>query len=122
MPRVVVAGIWLLTAAGLASAAEIPGRWDAVLLSFITRYSVPFPILVSGTTDEAPAKLSQLTNFSVFPTTIVLGRDGRVRSVHAGFASAATGEAHAQLTREQRMLVVRLLAEPAPAAAPTASR
>jgi hypothetical protein len=55
--------------------------------------------------------LPQLVNFSVFPTTIVLGRDGQVRSVHAGFASTATGEAHAQLTREQRALVERLLAE-----------
>jgi thiol-disulfide isomerase/thioredoxin len=81
------------------------------ILSFITRYEVPFPILVSGTTNEAPAKLPQLLNFSVFPTTIVVGRDGQVRSVHAGFASAATGEAHARLTREQRALVERLLAE-----------
>jgi thiol-disulfide isomerase/thioredoxin len=81
------------------------------ILSFITRYEVPFPLLVSGTTNEAPAKLSQLVNFSVFPTTIVLGRDGQVRSVHAGFASAATGEAHARLTGEQRALVERLLAE-----------
>jgi len=79
--------------------------------AFTTRYEVPFPILVSGTTNEAPAKLPQLENFSVFPTTIVLGRDGQVRNVHAGFASAATGEAHAQLTREQRVLVERLLAE-----------
>ena len=83
------------------------------ILSFVTRYEVPFPILVSGTTNEAPAKLPQLVNFSVFPTTIVLGRDGQVRSVHAGFASAATGEAHARLTREQRTLVEQLLAEKA---------
>ena len=81
------------------------------VLSFVTRYEVPFPILVSGTTNEASAKLPQLSNFSVFPTTIVLGRDGQVRSVHAGFASAATGEAHARLMREQRALVEQLLAE-----------
>jgi len=81
------------------------------ILSFITRYEVPFPVLISGTTNEAPAKLSQLVNFSVFPTTVVLGRDGQVRSVHAGYASAATGDAHARLTRDQRALVERLLAE-----------
>lgn len=81
------------------------------VLSFVTRYEVPFPILVSGTTTEAPAKLPQLVNFSVFPTTIVLGRDGQVRTVHAGFASAATGEEHTRLKREQRALVERLLAE-----------
>ena len=81
------------------------------VLSFVTRYEVPFPVLVSGTTNEAPAKLSQLVNFSVFPTTIVIGRDGQVRRVHAGFASAATGEEHTRLKREQRALVERLLAE-----------
>jgi len=81
------------------------------VLSFVTRYEVPFPILVSGTTNEASAKLPQLVNFSVFPTTVVLGRDGQARSVHAGFASAATGEAHTRLTREQRALIERLLSE-----------
>ena len=81
------------------------------VLSFITRYGVPYPILVAGATSEAVEKLPQLVNFSVYPTTIVLGRDGQARSVHAGFSSAATGGAHAQLLREQRELVERLLGE-----------
>jgi thiol-disulfide isomerase/thioredoxin len=81
------------------------------ILAFIKRYRVPFPILVPGTVDEAATKLPQLVNFGVYPTSIVLGRDGRVRNVHAGFASVATGEAHLQLTREKRELVMRLLAE-----------
>jgi hypothetical protein len=50
-------------------------------------------------------------NFGVYPTTIFIGRDGRVRSVHAGFASAATGAEHVRLLREERELVTRLLAE-----------
>jgi thiol-disulfide isomerase/thioredoxin len=85
------------------------------VLSFIRRYGVEFPILVPGTNreDDAQRKLPQLVNFAVYPTTIVLGRDGRVRSVHAGFASAATGDEHVQLKREQRALVERLLKEPA---------
>ena len=81
------------------------------ILSFITRYHVPFPILVPGTVDEAAKKLPQLVNFGVYPTSIILGRDGRVRDVHAGFASAATGEEHVRLMREQRELVIHLLAE-----------
>jgi len=55
----------------------------------------------------------QLVNFGAYPTSIFLGRDGRVRSVHAGFASAATGAEHTRLTQEMRALVERLLAEPA---------
>lgn len=84
------------------------------VLAFIKRYGVEFPILVPGTNDvtEVAGKLPQLVNFAVFPTTIILGRDGRVRSVHVGFASAATGEAHVQLKREKHDLIERLLKEP----------
>jgi thiol-disulfide isomerase/thioredoxin len=84
------------------------------VLSFIRRYGVQFPILVPGTASdsEVAQKLPQLVNFAVYPTTIVLGRDGRVRSVHAGFASAATGEEHVRLKRERRDLIERLLREP----------
>ena len=41
----------------------------------------------------------------------VLRRDGRVASVHAGFASTATGEAHMALENEVEQLVERLLTE-----------
>jgi hypothetical protein len=58
-------------------------------------------------------KLPQLVNFGAYPTTIFLGRDGKVRSVHAGFASPATGAEHVRLKQELRELVARLLAEPA---------
>jgi thiol-disulfide isomerase/thioredoxin len=81
------------------------------VLAFIKRYGVDFPMLVPGTPDEVPSKLPQLVNFGVYPTTIFIGRDGRVRSVHAGFASAATGEEHQRLEREERELVEQLLAE-----------
>jgi thiol-disulfide isomerase/thioredoxin len=86
------------------------------VLTFIKRYGVDFPILVAGTNDvtEVAAKLPQLANFAVFPTTIILGRDGRVRHVHTGFASAATGEEHVRLTREEHDAIDRLLKEPGP--------
>jgi thiol-disulfide isomerase/thioredoxin len=85
------------------------------ILAFIKRHGVEFPILVPGTNqeNEIAQKLPQLVNFAVYPTTIFLGRDGRVRRVHAGFASAATGEEHVQLKREERDLIERLLQEPA---------
>ena len=91
------------------------------VLAFIKRYGVQFPILVPGTTDETATKLPQLLNLAVYPTTLVLGRDGRVRNVRAGFASAATGEAHVQLKREKRELIQRLLQEKPPVSRQTAS-
>jgi thiol-disulfide isomerase/thioredoxin len=83
------------------------------VLAFNKRYGVAFPILVPGTSQESEVaeKLPQLVNFAVYPTTIVLGRDGRVRRVHAGFASAATGAAHVQLKQESRDLIGRLIEE-----------
>jgi thiol-disulfide isomerase/thioredoxin len=79
--------------------------------SFIKRYGIQFPMLVPGTPEEVPAKLPQLVNFGVYPTTIFVGRDGRVRRVHAGFASTATGAEHTRLLHDERELVEQLLAE-----------
>jgi thiol-disulfide isomerase/thioredoxin len=85
------------------------------ILAFTRRYAVEFPILVPGINqdNEIARTLPQLVNFAVYPTTIFLGRDGRVRRVHAGFASAATGEEHVKLKQEERDLIERLLQEPA---------
>jgi thiol-disulfide isomerase/thioredoxin len=87
--------------------------------SFIKRYNVQYPMLIAGTTQSTPTSktineaLPQIVNFGAYPTTIYLGRDGLVRSLHAGFASPATGEEHTRLKREIRELVERLLDEPA---------
>ena len=83
--------------------------------SFIRRYNIQYPMLLVGDTSQLNAKLPQIVNFGAYPTSIYLGRDGRVRSMHAGFASPATGEEHERLKRELTELVEKLLAEPAPA-------
>jgi hypothetical protein len=56
-------------------------------------------------------KLPQTVNLTTWPATFFLGRDGRVRATHAGFASRATGELHTQLKEDIAGLVERLLAE-----------
>ena len=86
--------------------------------SFVKRYGVQYPMLIAGTTQPSPTSktidqaLPQIVNFGAYPTTIFLGRDGRVRSMHAGFASPATGAEHTRLKQEMRELVSRLLDEP----------
>ena len=85
--------------------------------SFIKRYDVKYAMLIAGTLNPSPTSktineaLPQVVNFGAYPTTILLGRDGRVRNVHAGFASPATGEEHVRLKREMREIIERLLAE-----------
>ena len=91
--------------------------------SFVKRYGVQYPMLLAGSMQKSPTSktineaLPQIVNFGAYPTTIFLGRDGRVRSMHAGFASPATGAEHVRLKQEMRELVERLLAEPTPGSA-----
>jgi len=91
--------------------------------SFVKRYGAQYPMLIAGTTQPSPTSktineaLPQIVNFGAYPTTIFLGRDGRVRSVHAGFASPATGAEHTRVKQETRELIEQLLAEPAKSSA-----
>ena len=80
---------------------------------FRDKFSIAYPLLLAGTnaTDAAAATLPQLTDFTAFPTTIFLGRDGRVRRIHAGFYGPATGAQYAKLGEEFRAAVERLLGE-----------
>ena len=79
--------------------------------TFIRRFGIPYSMLLAGTPDDIDKKIPQLVNFGAYPTSIFLGRDGRVRSVHAGFASQATGQEYVRLKGEVRGLVQRLLTE-----------
>jgi thiol-disulfide isomerase/thioredoxin len=81
------------------------------IVSFIKEFSVPYPILYAGAIPELKDKLPQIENFGAYPTSIYLGRDGRVARIHAGFASAATGEAHIALQKEIEEFVQTLLRE-----------
>ena len=77
------------------------------------KFGLPFPILLAGVndTEAAAATLPQLEGFTAFPTTIFLGRDGRVRRVHAGFYGPATGRQHERLIEEFEEEIERLLRE-----------
>jgi thiol-disulfide isomerase/thioredoxin len=88
--------------------------------TFIRRFGVPYPMLLAGTPDDISQRIPQLVNFGAYPTSIFLGRDGRVRSVHAGFASQATGQEYVRLKGEVRSLVQRLLTENSQTSRPAA--
>lgn len=89
----------------------------AVDLPLVRRYrdkfGIPFPLLLGGVSDQdaVSAALPQLRGAIAFPTTIFLGRDGRIRRIHAGFYGPATGAQHEALIREFRREVERLLEE-----------
>jgi peroxiredoxin len=84
------------------------------LRAFIAKYGLTYTVLVAGDTDQLNEKIPQAVNLNCWPTSFFLGRDGRVREVHAGFAGPANRQAHEALMRETTELVQQLLAEPVP--------
>ena len=57
-------------------------------------------------------KVPQAVNLNTWPATLFVGRDGRVKVIHAGFAAPASGEFNDQLKTEFTSTIERLLAEP----------
>jgi peroxiredoxin len=81
------------------------------LRAFIKRYGLTYTVLVAGTPDDLNQKITQADHLNCWPTSFILGRDGRVREIHAGFAGPANPEAHQQLEHEITVLIEKLLAE-----------
>jgi len=84
------------------------------LRAFIARYGLTYTVLVAGTPDQLAEKIPQGEHLNCWPTSFILGRDGRVKEVHAGFAGPANKPAHEALQREVTSVVEKLLAEPVP--------
>jgi thiol-disulfide isomerase/thioredoxin len=82
--------------------------------AFMNTYGIEYTVLIPGIPDDAPAKLPQAVNLNAFPTTFVLGRDGRVKAVHAGFPSPGSGVFYTKAEKEMTELVERLLSERTP--------
>jgi len=85
---------------------------------FREKFGIEYPTLIAGVSDKAEAAktLPSLNHVLAFPTTIFIGREGRVRQIHTGFQGPGTGEHYEELTREMTALIEDLLAEPVPAA------
>ena len=81
------------------------------LRAFVERYGIEYTVLLGGEPDQVHEKLPQAVNLNSWPTTFFVGRDGRVRGVHAGFAAAASGEFHERLKAEMTATVEGLLRE-----------
>ena len=81
------------------------------LRAFIDQYGLGYTVLLAGVPDDVEAKVPQAVNLNAFPTTFLLGRDGRVRAVHTGFPSPGSGEFYSKAERHITEQVERLLAE-----------
>jgi thiol-disulfide isomerase/thioredoxin len=84
--------------------------------AFVKQYGVKYPYLIAGAPAEMWEKIPQLQHLDTWPATVFIGRDGKVRAVHSGFASPASGEFHTQLKQEFETRIEQLLAEKVTAA------
>jgi thiol-disulfide isomerase/thioredoxin len=82
--------------------------------AFVKQYGVKYTYLIAGAPSDMWEKVPQLNNLNTWPATIFIGRDGKVKAVHSGFASPASGEFHTQLKKEFTSRIEQLLAEKAP--------
>jgi thiol-disulfide isomerase/thioredoxin len=96
-----------------------PARDARFVRKYAARHDITYPLLLAGTSDKkAAAKtLPDLTAVLAFPTSVFLGRDGRVRKIYTGYAGPGTGEHHQELVAELEKLIESLLREPVPGAA-----
>ena len=86
------------------------------LPAFVKKYGLEYTYLLAGIPDELQAKVPQAENLNSWPTTFFVGRDGRVRAIHAGFAAKAAGEFHQEMRQRFANTLQRLLAESTPVA------
>jgi peroxiredoxin len=79
--------------------------------AFIRKYNVPYPYLIAGAPSELHDKVPQAVNLNTWPATFFIGKDGRVRKIHSGFAAPASGTFNAQLQAEFASEIESLLAD-----------
>ena len=87
------------------------------LRAFIKHYGISYTVLLAGEPKDASEKLPQTVNLNSFPTSFFVGRDGRVKSAHAGFPGKASGRFHDEAKQEITRTVEQLLAERAQSSA-----
>jgi hypothetical protein len=86
---------------------------NRLIRRFRDKYRIPWPLLRAGinVVEETAATLPQLNGFTAYPTTLFVGRDGRIRQVYAGFRGPASGAQHTRQLEDYRRIIESLLAE-----------
>jgi thiol-disulfide isomerase/thioredoxin len=78
----------------------------------IEKWNVGYKFLIAGVNDKekAAATLPALNNLLAFPTTIFVGRDGKVEYIHTGFEGPGTGIYHERFKERFNDMVDELVA------------
>jgi thiol-disulfide isomerase/thioredoxin len=79
----------------------------------VDKLNVPYDFVIAGTNnkDAAAKTLPQLNKIVAFPTTIFIGKDGKVKKIHTGFTGPGTGLYYDQFVQHFNETVNELLSE-----------
>ena len=79
----------------------------------IEKLGVPYDLVIAGTNDKDKASetLPQLNKIVAFPTTIFVGKDGKVKKIHTGFSGPGTGIYYEQFVQHFNETINELLNE-----------
>jgi hypothetical protein len=79
----------------------------------VAKFYVPYNFVIAGTNNKAQASttLPQLNKVVAFPTTIFIGKDGKVKKIHTGFSGPGTGPYYDAFVRYFNETVNSLLSE-----------
>jgi thiol-disulfide isomerase/thioredoxin len=79
----------------------------------VEKLNVSYDFVIAGTDDKAKASetLPMLNRVIAFPTTIFIGKDGKVKKIHTGFTGPSTGIYYEQFKEHFNQTVNELLAE-----------
>lgn len=77
------------------------------------KLDVDYDFVIAGTSDKAAASktLPALDRVLAFPTTIFIGRDGKVKRIHTGFSGPGTGAYYEEFIQHFNETVNELLGE-----------
>lgn len=77
------------------------------------KLNVTYDFVIAGTDNKAEASetLPMLNKVVAFPTTIFIGKDGRVKKIHTGFSGPSTGIYYEQFQQQFNETVNELLSE-----------
>jgi thiol-disulfide isomerase/thioredoxin len=84
----------------------------APLRAFVRKFNIQYPALLAGEPSSGVLKTAvpQIDNLTAYPTSIYVGKDGKVRSVHTGFPSGGSGEELARVKEEIRATIEQMIA------------
>jgi len=78
---------------------------------FKNHYGINYTLLLAGVSDKkkASATLPDLTRVIAYPTSLFIGRDGKVQKIYSGFAGPGTGMHFDALRTEMESVIERML-------------